>query len=170
MRKAQGFSLVEVILSLGIFAGALSVVALFPMLLGQSRHSVQETKAAWLTRQILSDLDSTTGTLRPLVDRQPSASSQLMLPQLNLNQSAVHVLYYTTEGKPVPATSADAILKAEISVVSPDAALPGLSQIAIRVSGMDSPPQDKPIAFYTKLSQMMTAVAPPTTPPVASVP
>ncbi len=166
----RGFSLTEVVLSLGIFAGALSVVALFPILLGQSKKSGQETRAALVARQIINDLTSVTGTSRPLVDAATLPQNVSGRQMIDLNTSAIHVVHYNQEGLPVPSTSVDATMKAEISVVPPDTAHPGLSQLAIRICGLDEGPTPRYATFYTKLSQMSTALAPQTTPPVASTP
>ena len=57
MRGSRGFSLVEVVLALGVAAVAFtSIMGLFPLGLDMSRETYEETQAALIAQSILGDL------------------------------------------------------------------------------------------------------------------
>jgi len=68
MQRADAFSLTEVVIAMGVAAVAFtSIIALFPLGLGMSKESYEETQAALLAQSILADLrdqvSSTSGKL-----------------------------------------------------------------------------------------------------------
>ena len=64
MQRATAFSLTEVVIAMGVAAVAFtSIIALFPLGLGMSKESYEETQAALIAQTILADLqDEGTGS------------------------------------------------------------------------------------------------------------
>jgi type II secretory pathway pseudopilin PulG len=64
MQRAAAFSLTEVVIAMGVAAVAFtSIIALFPLGLGMSKESYEETQAALIAQTILADLqDEGTGS------------------------------------------------------------------------------------------------------------
>ena len=63
MKRRAGFSLIEVVIALGLISFATIVIlAFFPIGLGSNRSSVQETRAAQLVRAITGTIDSQAST------------------------------------------------------------------------------------------------------------
>ena len=81
---SRGFSLIEIVLALGIIAFALvGIMGLFPVALKSAQESQRETRATHIAQQIFSDLRVLTGTNRTLL-RGPSSDSNALVPNFSL--------------------------------------------------------------------------------------
>jgi len=147
LSAGKGFSLVEVILSLGIFAvGALAIVGLMSGLLLQSRETWQETRAAQIAQQILGDL------------RAGSAGNGLLVGQavadaagnIPLDKSGSYVIHYDDEGGSVGNSSGDAIFSADVSL-EPVSARTGLCVVRVVVK---TPPEATNALSFQFFSQI----------------
>lgn len=84
LSKKSGFSLIEIVLALGIIAFALvGIMGLFPVAMKSAQESQRETRATLIAQQIFSDLRMLTGTNRALV-RGPSSDSNALIPNFSL--------------------------------------------------------------------------------------
>jgi len=77
----RGFSLIEIVLALGVIAFALvGIMGLFPVAMKSAQESMRETRATHIAQQIFSDLRTGTGTNRFLiVGSSPTSTSPLSL-------------------------------------------------------------------------------------------
>lgn len=61
--RTPGFSLIEVVIALGVAAFALvAILGVFPIAFSQNRKSISDTRAAQLARMIVSTIEGQTGT------------------------------------------------------------------------------------------------------------
>lgn len=59
MKRTSGFSLIEVVLALGVVSFALvAIFAVFPAAMSQNRKGISDTRAAQLTRMIVATIDA----------------------------------------------------------------------------------------------------------------
>ena len=91
MRKNSSrcaFSLVEVVLALAIVSFCMmTLLALIPVGLGNTKESLQTTEAASITTQIAADLNAT-----------PATSSTSTRFQINLNNAGPNTLFFADDG------------------------------------------------------------------------
>ena len=165
----NGFTLVEVVLTLGIVAIFIGVLGMFPQMLDQSRASNMETRASRLARQIVSDLTPSPIDLLPPQAANPSApgQSQFSVPKghvvlknsstdcvvhtVDLNSPDSIDLWYDLEGRPVTGGTALVAFQAKVTV-TPDATRWGLSQVLIQVQAADSAPAAPQFSYSTKIA------------------
>ncbi|MFZ4598340.1 MAG: type IV pilus modification PilV family protein [Terrimicrobiaceae bacterium] len=90
--STRGFSLIEIVLALGVIAFALvGIMGLFPVAMKSAQESMRETRATFIAQQIFSDLRTGTGTNRfLLVGAAPTATTPLSLAD---NSASVVVLF-----------------------------------------------------------------------------
>ena len=123
--RQQGFSLVEVIITLGVFSFAfVGLLGMFPVALEQSRNCVNETRSAQLARMVYA-------TLATDDYEQAQCFGADTDPKLDLDQSPSVILYasYDVRNKATitratssnSAAPANAEYRLELSFVPPDA-------------------------------------------------
>jgi type II secretory pathway pseudopilin PulG len=97
---SRGFSLVEVVLALGVIAFALvGIMGLFPVALKSAQESQRETRATLIAQQIFSDLRTLTGTNRLLVRGPSTANASALITNFSLAGNTNIVLSYDIDGK-----------------------------------------------------------------------
>jgi len=140
----KGFSLVEVVLALGIVSFAvMGIIGLFPVAMRSAQESQRETRAAVIAQQIFSDLKCFPGTNTFLV-RGPSASNAAsIITGINLSSSNNYILAYDSQGTGlstvIPAssfsnsiTAANAAFVAQVQL-SPNTPTNGLCRVQTTV-------------------------------------
>ena len=95
-RPPTGFSLVEVVLALGIVSFAvLAIVGMMPMALKSAQDSMRETDATLIAQRIFSELRTGSGANRT-VTKDPINSIQT----INLSADSTNNLAFTQDGMP----------------------------------------------------------------------
>lgn len=131
-RVRKAFSLVEIVLALGIISFALvGIMGLFPVAMKSAQESQRETRAAQIAQQVFNDLRGTPATNALLAMDTDLTAAQL---RLNFSNSSSNVIFYSQEGR-VLGTNAtgDAIYRVEV-VVAPNDPMNGLSRVQTRLS------------------------------------
>lgn len=111
----KAFSLIEIVLALGVIAFALvGIMGLFPVAMKSAQESQRETRATLIAQQIFADLRVLSGTNRMLV-RGPNivtginATNATNATNFNLSQNTTAFLAYGADGRglayPVTASS-----------------------------------------------------------------
>lgn len=63
MKRNKAFSIIEVVIALGVVAFALvAILGVFPAALSQNRKGISDTRAAQLSRMIVATVDAQSGT------------------------------------------------------------------------------------------------------------
>ncbi|MFZ4776236.1 MAG: type IV pilus modification PilV family protein [Terrimicrobiaceae bacterium] len=118
-RSHNAFSLIEIVLALGVIAFALvGIMGLFPVAMKSAQESQRETRATLIAQQIFSDLRVLSGTNRMLVRGASAGSSPAILTNFNLSQNTTAFMAYDAEGRGQPNT----LDAASFSNSMPDAA------------------------------------------------
>ncbi|CAN5593677.1 hypothetical protein BH09VER1_BH09VER1_41350 [soil metagenome] len=125
---AAGFSLIEIVLALGIISFAIvAIMGMFPVALRSAQESQRETRAALIAQQIYGDLAASTNTTNRVV----SVGTNLVT--VNLATSSTTTIAYDVTGATLNSTNlANAIFAADV-LVSPDIPFTGLSQVQTTV-------------------------------------
>lgn len=129
---SQGaFSLIEIVLALGIISFALvGIMGLFPVAMKSAQESQRETRAAQIAQQIFTDLKTSTPTNTFI-----AKSTNVLDPQISVNLGAPssNVVSYTAEGTPLAeGVSLEAIYRAEV-VVRVNDPVNGLARVQVSV-------------------------------------
>ncbi len=137
----RGFSLVEIMIALGIFSfAAVAILGLLPLALHLARESQNETRAAHIANQIFSDLRSSPPSLALIAVGSPVSLPASFL-QRNLATAWTEAVYYDVDGRPVGAAShpslaaknPEAAFVVSIST-APDQPVIGLTQAQVDVA------------------------------------
>lgn len=145
----SGFSLVEVVLALGVIAFALvGIMGLFPVAIKSAQESQRETRATLIAQQIFSDLRAGTGANR-LIVRGPSATNaSWLITNFSLAGNTNLVLSYDASGigrtDQIPAGAfagsiPDAAFLANVAVDT-NTGIPNLSRVQATVETPASAP------------------------------
>ena len=123
-----GFSLVEIVLAIGIISFAIvAIMGMFPVALRSAQESQRETRAALIAQDIYSNIGSVTGTNRTIPIGTNSSVS------VNLATTNLFSLSYDQDGNILgTGTIAGAIFRADVTV-SPDSPTVGLSRVQTMV-------------------------------------
>lgn len=126
--KAAGFSLIEIVLALGIISFAIvAIMGLFPVALRSAQESQRETRAALIAQQINGDLAASTNTTNRVV----SVGTNLVT--VNMAATNTFTFGYDQAGGTLASTNlTNAIFAAEV-LVTPDIPFTGLSQVQTTV-------------------------------------
>jgi len=118
----QGFSLVEVVLALGITVFALiTIMALFPVGLGANRVSIQQTEAINLATAIVADLRQTPTATAIAASGSPAALTTLS-PLYGIDVTKSSITFYLDPSGASSTTLASASrYKVNISLTQPTA-------------------------------------------------
>jgi len=120
------FSLIEIVLALGIISFALvGIMGLFPVALKSALESQRETRAAYIARQLFSDLSTNPAFVAS--GTNISLSGQRI--PVDLTTSGTYTIYLDRDGFPTgTAPGTDDIYRAVITV-SADSPSPGITHI-----------------------------------------
>ena len=124
----QAFSLIEIVLALGIISFALvGIMGLFPVAMKSALESQRETRAAQIAQQIFSDLRTLPGT-----NRLVAITTNILNPQttISLTTSNSITVSYAQDGRPLGlgTNNPEGIFLAEI-LVTPNIPVSGLSRV-----------------------------------------
>jgi len=119
--RLQAFSLIEVVLALGLFAFCIVVIlGLLGTVMTSSKDSWMESRAAQIARQITSDLlpdplgdASSTSTATPLAGMLVTLPNPIQLPLIPA-AATTNTVYYSTDGEPVAQGAANAVFRADV--------------------------------------------------------
>lgn len=168
-RGTQGFTLMEVVVTLGIFALCVGMLGLFPQLMNVSAESALETRAAHIAQAVVQDLVPALDTLPPVSpqstdpDGHPPSTvpygkiiSKLTreggeLTTVDLRSPGVFTGYYDLEGRPVSETDPNARLIMELEI-TPETDRVGFCQVEVRVRSMSAAPTVRPHRFFSKIA------------------
>jgi len=136
--RSGAFSLIEVVLALGLFAFCIVVIlGLLGSVMGSSRDSWMESRAAQIARQITSDLlpdpagdigsTSTATPLAGMLVTQPSPIQLLLVPAA----ATTNTVYYSAGGEPVAQGASDAVFRADV-VLTPVTLEPAVGTLPAR--------------------------------------
>ena len=122
LARHSAFSLVEMVLALGIFAFCILVIfGLLGSVMNSSKESWMETRSAHIARQIADDLtpdpDTMTGTARATVDQGILLTPNVVQVPLFPTTASTNSATYSAEGLPVAASASDAVFKADIKIM-----------------------------------------------------
>jgi uncharacterized protein (TIGR02598 family) len=132
----RGFSLIEIILALGVIAFAIvGIMGLFPVAMKSAQESQRETRATFIAQQIFSDLRTGTGTNRFII-----TGTNLGTNTINLSAGTNLFLAYDSAGAVLGTSApssftngvADAAFLANVSV-NTNTGVPNLSQVQTTV-------------------------------------
>lgn len=132
--RCHGFSLVEIVLALGVIAFALvAIMGMFPVAMRAARDSQSETRATHIAQQIFNDLQSTdaTNTFIAIGTNILNAGDRLAV---NLTNSGSYSVSYDIAGLPLGiGTNAQAIYMADIAI-SAHTPTNGLARVQATIS------------------------------------
>ncbi|MFA7233003.1 MAG: hypothetical protein WC076_02720 [Terrimicrobiaceae bacterium] len=164
--RQSAFSLVEIVLALGIFAFCIVVIiGLLGTVMNSSKESWMETRAAHIARQITDDLTpdpaNTNSTTQATADMgllmTPSVVQVPLFPANTYTNSAI----YSDAGVPVETGATNALFKADIKIfpVTVDTnigTIPArkLSQLQIDIRPV-SQPSASPFRFVSRITPSM---------------
>lgn len=131
----KGFSLIEIVLAIGIIAFAIvAIMGMFPVALRSAQESQRETRAALIAQDIYSNIGSINGTNRTI----PLGTNAYV--SINLATTNSVSINYDQDGTILGSgTAGGAIFRADISV-SPDSPIAGLSRVQTIVSSPATAP------------------------------
>lgn len=146
----KGFSLVEIVLALGVFSLAIvPVIGITQGLLGQSKESWQETRAAHIAQQVLQDLQLGSDDHGLLVKKELGSAESVEM--VNLTEEGTYTVDYDSDARPVPLQDERAIFRMTLNLV-PDENRQGLSQVEIAVRSPASAEGATPYRFFAKVA------------------
>lgn len=152
----RGFSLVEVVLALGVIAFAIvGIMGLFPVAMRAAQESQRETRATLIARQILTDLESSPpGSVLIAVSTNISSPSAFLSPPPTLSSPWSNTIRYDNDGLPLGVGTNDAAFLASISC-QPNNPFPGLARVQVDISAPgQAPPSSRTTnTFVTLLRQ-----------------
>ncbi|TLD71299.1 type II secretion system protein [Phragmitibacter flavus] len=167
LQMRRGFTLMEVVVTLGIFALFVGVLGLFPQLMNVSAESAIETRAAHIAQQVVRDLVPALHTLPPVDSEStdPDGHPPSVVPYgtivsevtidggqvetVDLRESGVHTGHYDLEGLPVAVDDVNARLRVEVKI-TPEANRIGICQVEVRVRSLSASPETPAHRFFTK--------------------
>jgi uncharacterized protein (TIGR02598 family) len=130
LKPASGFSLVEVVLALGVAGFCLiAVLGMLPAGLKIQQGSVNQTKANAIILQIMTDLRADVR----LPPGQVSKANQFGLNGHWLAQATPDTLYFTNDGKQTTAASTtdSPVFRATITYLFPPTATTSIAKISV---------------------------------------
>jgi len=127
-KLASAFSLIEIVLALGIISFALvGIMGLFPVAMKSAQESQRETRATQIAQQIFSDLKAVPGTNRLVAITTNILNTQ---SSINLTTSGSIAVSYDREGRPlgIGTNHTERIFLADIQVTA-NSPMAGLSRV-----------------------------------------
>lgn len=147
--KEAGFSLIEIILALGIISFALvGILGLFPVAVDAATNSQRETHAALIARSIFDQLNSRPESPKRVISLSDNFDGGSPAPvAVDLDKGTPATVNYDVDGNPLAGDGSAAIYQAEISVTPivgpPDL---GVSQVTVTVKPKSAPGISYPFA------------------------
>ena len=146
---SRGFSLIEVVLALGVIAFALvGIMGLFPVAMKSAQESQRETRATLIAQQIFSDLRAGNGTNRMYVRGPSPTNSSWVVTNFSLaTDNNAAFLAYDQTGSGLtndltsanPVTDPSAIFLATIAVDT-NTGSPNLSRVQATIEAPAAAP------------------------------
>lgn len=166
----QAFSLIEVVLAVGVISFALvAIIGLFPVAMQSALDSQRETQVAFIARSLFSELQRVDDNkayitvTKPLDSGGQQRLSQGRIEEIDLNTAGSEDFYFDMDGKMLDGDGPTAVYRAEVSVNrtgQPD----GLSRGNIKIFvPADAPAANqKSYEFVTLINYTMPAASPST--------
>lgn len=168
-RQDRGFSLVEVVLALGVVAFAIvAIIGMLPVAMSSALESKRESRAAFIANHLAATLRAT-----PFQNARPIES---MTSGINLAVSSNTTIAFDDNGAPIgvipdtqyqsgvplSGSTASASFLARVSA-APASGLAGLASVSIEVSTPAAAPRSsrQAFSFVTLIANTETAPAPP---------
>lgn len=153
----SGFSLVEVVLALGVIAFAIvGIMGLLPVAMRAGQESQRETRAALIARSIYADLQTSDPTnLLIATGTSLTDSAGFISPRPSLSNSWTKLVSYDNSGVPISEDlNSAAVFLAEIQC-SNNVPLNGLSRVQVNImTPATAPPSARTTnTFVTLLRQ-----------------
>lgn len=149
-----GFSLIEVILAIGVFGIAIvTILGLMSSLLASSKESWQETRAAQIARQILDDLRPANGE-----DHGSLLQATNAVEPVDIRTATNFQVFYTTDGLPIASGEPTAFFQINIALSSitnaPDTnnVRTDFREVRIDVSPIASGSNSRPFQFFSRIA------------------
>lgn len=161
----QAFSLIEVVLAVGVISFALvGIIGLFPVAMQSALDSQRETQVAFIARSLFSELQRVDGdkayvTITPASGNLVGASRSPITLSL---EKDTNKFYYDVDGGMLATSSTNAVYVAEVVTTTDDQPL-GLARVDINISV----PADAPAAnqktynFVTLINYTPSTSTPP---------
>lgn len=159
--RAGGFTLIEIVLAIGILAFALvGILGLFPVALETARESKEETIMAQIAQSIEADIRRSSGPTAAIMVTGFNPAESSSYQALPLNQSGQMILAYGANGRPWevqpnPANYASGFrgpdYLARVTSTFDPPEHPGLARVEISVESPAGAPETarKKISFIT---------------------
>ena len=128
--RAVAFSLIEVLLALGVISFAIvGIMGLFPVAMRTGQESQRETRAAHIARQIYSDLKAGPATNTFLC----TTPGNFDTVNLASPSSRTNTIYFNNQGEPVGTTeTGDSEFVVNV-IIDPNTPLDGLARVQVDV-------------------------------------
>lgn len=157
IRGIRGFSLIEVVIAIGIFGfAALAVLGSLASLFSISKNSCDETTAAHIARQIFSDLQPDKGSYAGAIVRESDSTTA------DLRENGDFSAFYTADGRPSHRSDPSCLYEATVTLIPfidpTDTLRTGLSEVKIRIAPAGGP--TKSVPTYEFLTRLAAKAAP----------
>lgn len=147
--KARAFSLIEIVLALGIISFAIvGIMGLFPAAMKSAQESQRETRAALIARQIFSDLKTHAGTNSFIANTENVLDPGL---KVGLTSNSVVNVSYDADGHPVSGGT-PVSFETTLSVLADDP-VQGVSRVQASIRSTSVASNHPPITFVTLIRQ-----------------
>jgi uncharacterized protein (TIGR02598 family) len=169
-RLIHGFSLVEVVLALGVAAFCLiAVMGLLSSGLGSNQSAIDQTEAASIARSIAGDLRATPATSGTAASISPQFGFSIPAPGQSVPQSYPNVLFFAEGLLPVGSSAAstaavnatsDPLFRADVTLTSPNAGqrMATMARILVTWPALTNPNPSSPAQNYSGSYEVMTAL------------
>ena len=128
-------------------------------LLGSSQESVQESRSAFIARQIMADLTSGTDTTGQLLLVSGSTPTPVNLI-LSSTVPYTNQVYYNLDGNAVTQGDPGAVFEADLELKAIDPVnRPGFNKMQVSVHAIQSGTMKRPFLFISQMAPKMTGTA-----------
>ncbi len=172
-RHALAFSLIEVVLAVGVISFALvGIIGLFPVAMQSALDSQRETQVAFIARSLFSELQRVNGDRAYITVTKPANDERQALDQgalvtidLSTSSSSPYDFFFDENGGMLDANGPTALYRADVTVDrsgQPD----GLSRVDVEIAVPVTAPagNQKKYNFVTLINFTTPPAAPPVTP------
>ena len=168
-RLIHGFSLVEVVLALGVAAFCLiAVMGLLSSGLGSNQSAIDQTEAASIARSITGDLRATPATSGTAASISPQFGFSIPAPGQSVPQSYPNVFFFAEGLLPVGSSasstaavnaSANPLFRADVILTSPSSGrMATTARILVTWPALTNPNPGSPAQNYSGSYEVMTAL------------
>lgn len=146
-KNREGFSLVEIVMALGIISFAIiGIMGLFPVAMRTAVESQRETRATYIARQIFSDLESL-----PASNTFLATTPDVLDPGLAVDLTKDGSLSVNFDAEGIPTTAPGDVFYVATIAVKANSPTPGLSSIQTSVRPTAASTNSSPYIFSTIL-------------------